>query len=195
MKRILLTACLALPVFAQVDDALLLKPLGDSWPSYSGDYSGKRYSSLKQITQANVKNLTLAWTMRITPGAAAGGALGPAIVGGESDGSVTLGGGNTIKGSILMVDGTLYVSTPDNAWAIDAHDGRMLWHYFWKTRGATHIAIAGWACMATGCTLRRPTIILCRLTRARDRNAGTRPSQVSTSNISPRLRLSLSAIT
>ena len=42
-----------------------------------------------------------------------------------------------------MVDGTLYVTTPDNAWAIDARDGRELWHYFWKTRGGTHIANRG----------------------------------------------------
>ena len=42
-----------------LDPADLLKPLADSWPTYSGDYSGKRYSSLKQINQTNVKNLTL----------------------------------------------------------------------------------------------------------------------------------------
>ena len=34
-----------------LDPALLTKPLGDSWPTYSGDYSGKRYSLLKQINQ------------------------------------------------------------------------------------------------------------------------------------------------
>ena len=33
----------------------LLKPLADSWPSYSGDYSGRRYSALTQINQSNVK--------------------------------------------------------------------------------------------------------------------------------------------
>ena len=33
-----------------------------------------------------------------------------------------------------MVNDTLYVTTPDNAWALDARDGRELWHYFWKTR-------------------------------------------------------------
>ena len=32
-----------------LDPAELLKPLGNSWPTYSGDYTGKRYSSLKQI--------------------------------------------------------------------------------------------------------------------------------------------------
>ena len=42
-----------------------------------------------------------------------------------------------------MVDGTLYITTPDNAWALDARDGRELWHYFWKTRGGTHIANRG----------------------------------------------------
>jgi alcohol dehydrogenase (cytochrome c) len=53
------------------------------------------------------------------------------------------GGGTYIKGSVLQVDGILYVSTPDNAWAVDARDGRELWHYFWKTRGATHIGNRG----------------------------------------------------
>ena len=36
---------------------------------------------------------------------------------------------------MLAVDGTLYVTAPDNAWALDARDGRELWHYFWKTTG------------------------------------------------------------
>ena len=35
------------------------------------------------------------------------------------------------------------MTAPDNAWAIDARDGRELWHYFWKTRGGTHIATRG----------------------------------------------------
>ncbi len=52
-----------------LDPALLTKPLGESWPTYSGDYSSKRYSSLKQINQSNVKNLTLAWASRVTAGA------------------------------------------------------------------------------------------------------------------------------
>ena len=49
----------------------------------------------------------------------------------------------TIKASALMVDGTIYISTPDNAWAIDARDGHEIWHYYWKTRGGTHIANRG----------------------------------------------------
>ncbi len=37
----------------------------------------------------------------------------------------------------------LYVTTPDNTWALDARDGRELWHYFWKTKGGTHIGNRG----------------------------------------------------
>ena len=44
---------------------------------------------------------------------------------------------------MLEVNGILYVSTPDNAWALDARDGHELWHYFWKTRGGTHIGNRG----------------------------------------------------
>jgi len=48
-------------IWAQsLDPAHLLKPLAESWPTYAGDYSGKRYSALTQIDQSNVKSLTLA---------------------------------------------------------------------------------------------------------------------------------------
>jgi alcohol dehydrogenase (cytochrome c) len=155
LKRLLLAAPLLLVpaiLAAQgkgIDPAELLKPLADSWPTYNGDYSGKRYSALRQINQANVKGLTLAWVARVTggpgtPGGAFGGGRGggTVIVGGEGTGDFPSGTAN-IKGSILQVDGTLYFSTPDNAWAIDARDGRELWHYYWKTKGGTHIASRG----------------------------------------------------
>ena len=34
-----------------LDPAAILKPLADSWPTYSGDYTGRRYSALTQINQ------------------------------------------------------------------------------------------------------------------------------------------------
>ena len=52
-------------------------------------------------------------------------------------------GWTAIKASALMVDGTIYITTPDNAWALNAFDGSELWHYYWKTRGGTHIANRG----------------------------------------------------
>ena len=159
LTTLLLTAGLAtLPILAGgqgrgVDPARLLKPLSDAWPTYSGDYTGKRYSTLKQINQATVRNLTLAWVARLNEGPGDAGGFGgrggrggggtPVIVGGEGTGEFVAGGGAVVKASALVVDGTIYITTPDNAWALDAHDGRELWHYYWKTRGGTHIANRG----------------------------------------------------
>src|SRR5271166_1563752 len=100
MKTFLL-AFLSAGAFAQgpLDPALLTKPLGDSWPTYSGDYSGKRYSALTQINQSNLRNLTLAWVNRVTPGAA-----GATFIGGEGTGEAAgpnFGGGSVVRGSIL----------------------------------------------------------------------------------------------
>jgi alcohol dehydrogenase (cytochrome c) len=120
-----------------LDPADILKPLKDSWPTYNGDYSGKRYSLLTQVNQSTVKNLTLGWFVRLTSGPGPG-----VVVGGEGTGDFPPGN-VTIKSSALMVDGTVYISAPDNAYAIDARDGRVLWHYFWKTRGGTHIGNRG----------------------------------------------------
>ena len=139
-----------------LDPASMLKPLAEAWPTYSGDYTGRRFSALSQVNQANVKNLTLAWVSKITAGAgSAGGGFGggrggfggggaaPVIVGGEGSGEFAAGGNASIKGAILQVDGVLYLSAPDNAWALDARDGRELWHYYWKTKGGTHIGSRG----------------------------------------------------
>jgi alcohol dehydrogenase (cytochrome c) len=160
IKKLLVAAALAaspVVLVAQgrgLDPAKLLKPLADEWPTYSGDYSSKRYSLLKQINQLNVKHLTLAWTLKLTGGSVSGsggdvfgggrgGASPNYIIGGEGTGDYPAGGPPTIKASALMVDGTIYLTAPDNAWAIDARDGRVLWHYFWKSRGGTHIATRG----------------------------------------------------
>ncbi|BDC48701.1 alcohol dehydrogenase [Bryobacterales bacterium F-183] len=138
-----------------LDPVTLTKPLADSWPTYSGDYSGQRYSRLKQINTSNVKGLSLAWTTRVTtgPGAPGGGGPGggrfggpppiPTIIGGEGSGELGGTGPANIRASILQVEGKLYFSTPDNAWAVDARDGRVLWHYYWKTKGGTHIGNRG----------------------------------------------------
>src|SRR5262249_390356 len=144
---VLLLAPVLLPAQG-LDPAAISKPLSDSWPTYSGDYSGRRYSSLTQINKSNVKNLTLAWTRRLTngptPGGPAGAAGAPAlIIGGEGSGDIVAAGATLIKGAVLQANGVLYVTTPDNTWALDARDGHELWHYFWKTRGGTHIGNRG----------------------------------------------------
>jgi alcohol dehydrogenase (cytochrome c) len=163
-KRLLFIAIAALvaaPAFptAQqdqggLDPASILKPLADSWPTYSGDYSGRRYSALTEINQTTVKGLTLSWVARLTagppnaPGGRGGGGRGggaatPVIVGGEGSDEFMFTGAPTVKGTILQVGGVLYVTAPDNVWAIDAVDGHELWRYYWKTRGGTHIGNRG----------------------------------------------------
>ena len=130
-KKLLATASLLLaPVIllAQgqgLDPAKLLKPLADEWPTYNGDYSGKRFSLLTQINRQTVKHLTLAWTLRLTDGSPSGGGgfgggRGNLTVGGEGTGDYPAGGPPTLKASALMVDGTIYLTAPDNGWAIDA---------------------------------------------------------------------------
>src|SRR5579883_2625628 len=42
----------------------LLKPLCRDWPTFNGDYSGRRYSALAQINQSNVRRLSLAWVLQ-----------------------------------------------------------------------------------------------------------------------------------
>src|SRR2546428_416292 len=56
-----------------LDPALLTKPATDAWPTYAGDYSQRRYSTLAQIDTTNVRHLSLAWVSRLTAGAGGGG--------------------------------------------------------------------------------------------------------------------------
>jgi alcohol dehydrogenase (cytochrome c) len=100
-----------------VTNAMLLNPGPDTWPSYFGDYSGRRFSSLSTINDKNVKHLSLAWMAEV---------------------------GSQIKATPLLVNGVLFFSTPDNAYAYDARTGRELWHYVWtRNRGGIHIGNRG----------------------------------------------------
>jgi len=130
----------ALHAQGTLDPALLKKPPTDAWPTYHGDYSGRHYSTLKQINQSNVKALSLAWVYRTNTSKTG------AIVGGEGpddSGSPLAGGNASIKAIPLMVDGVLYFTVPDHAWAVDARTGQEIWHYFWKSRGGIHIGNRG----------------------------------------------------
>src|SRR5205807_88506 len=48
-----------------LDPAALLKPATDTWPTYNGDYSGRRFSTLDQINSTNIASLTLAWAFPV----------------------------------------------------------------------------------------------------------------------------------
>src|SRR5665213_3562172 len=113
------TLALAPQIMAQgVDAATLLRPPADSWPSYHGDYSGRRHSKLIQITPQNVKDLSLAWAFQTGQTA-------------------------SIKSTPLLVDGVLYFTVPDNLWAVDARSGHLLWHYLYPPNKGDHIGNRG----------------------------------------------------
>jgi alcohol dehydrogenase (cytochrome c) len=119
-------ALLSLPVAAQqpLDPSLLLKPTPDSWPTYNGDYSGRRYSPLTSINAGNIDALGLAWAFRLPADNRSGAAT-------------------SIKATPLLVHGILYFAVPDHVWAVDARSGREVWHFRWESNGGIHIGNRG----------------------------------------------------
>jgi alcohol dehydrogenase (cytochrome c) len=101
-----------------VDPATLVHPPTDSWPTANGDYTGERHSPLTQITPTNINDLNLAWAF-------------------EAGGTVR------IASNPILVDGTLYISAPDNLWALDARSGGQIWHYMYPPNKAFHIGHRG----------------------------------------------------
>ena len=113
-----LFVCFVLLAAQGVDPSLLLKPTTDSWPTYHGDYSGQHHSGLTQITPANVNQLTLAWAFQTNQTQA-------------------------IKATPILVNGVIYVTTPDNLWAVDARSGRQIWRYSYPANQGFHIGHRG----------------------------------------------------
>src|SRR5215471_9965678 len=76
-----------------------------NWMTYSGSYSGKRFSGLDQINTKNVGSLTAKWVYQ----SAATGKL---------------------ETTPLVVDGIMYATAQDDrAFALDARTGRPIWIY------------------------------------------------------------------
>ena len=70
--------------------------------------------------------------------------------------SDTPGGGGSIKGTPIMVDGVMYLTVPDHVWAIDARTGREIWHHAGQSRAASTSATAASRCWATGSIYETP---------------------------------------
>jgi alcohol dehydrogenase (cytochrome c) len=83
---------------------LLQKQLRDNWISYNGNYSGQRYSSLMQITPGNVGHLAAQWVFHT--GDIAGLEVTP-----------------------VVVAGIMFISSANDAYALDAKTGKLLWHH------------------------------------------------------------------
>ena len=74
------------------------------WPTYHGSFSGNRYSPLKQIDKSNVGRLAPKWIFPI-PNAA------------------------RLQVTPVVVDGIMYITAPNEAFALDPGSGRQLWQY------------------------------------------------------------------
>jgi alcohol dehydrogenase (cytochrome c) len=48
-----------------------------------------------------------------------------------------------IKATPILVNGVLYISTPDNLWAIDARSARQIWQYRYPARSVGTAGRAG----------------------------------------------------
>src|SRR5882672_2235033 len=111
-RRILSSCCLACALFAphafsQVTFERLLNSNKEpqNWLTYSGDYSGRRFSALDQINIKNAHSLTAKWVYQT----AATGKL---------------------ETTPLVADGILYATAQDDrAFALDAHTGRPIWMF------------------------------------------------------------------
>src|SRR4051794_37246749 len=94
---ILLLAATAVVAQGGLNPAKLGAPPTDTWPTYNGDYSGRRYSTLTKINQENINSLSLAWVYRAN-----------GMPGGVSGFS-----GGRISSTPIQVNGVLYFTMPD----------------------------------------------------------------------------------
>lgn len=95
------------PVNASVNvqaEDLLAQPVGANWTSYNGDYTGRRYSSLHEITTSNVSQLHAAWVFHP-------------------------GNSQNLEVTPVVVRGVMFITASNHVFALDARTGRTLWHY------------------------------------------------------------------
>ena len=82
----------------------IVNPKPGDWPTYHGHLSGNRHSDLSGINTANVAQLSAKWMFPIADS-------------------------NHLEVTPVVVDGAMYVTTANQAYALDARSGRQIWHY------------------------------------------------------------------
>jgi alcohol dehydrogenase (cytochrome c) len=83
---------------------LLTEPIGENWLSYNGDYTGRRYSILHEVNGSNVAQLRAQWVFHAP-------------------------NSSSLEVTPVVVDGIMFVTAANDAYALDAQSGRTLWHY------------------------------------------------------------------
>jgi alcohol dehydrogenase (cytochrome c) len=105
--RLLLLCLTAASLFGQVTYERLLQSSAEpgNWLTYSGNYSGHRFSALDQIDAGNVQRLKPMWAYQTN----------------------SL---QKFETTPLVIDGVMYISEPpSNVTALDPRTGRPLWKY------------------------------------------------------------------
>ncbi|MFZ0867539.1 MAG: PQQ-dependent dehydrogenase, methanol/ethanol family [Candidatus Sulfotelmatobacter sp.] len=87
-------------------DDLLVQPAAANWISYNGDYSGRRYSSLAEINPGNLAGLRAEWVFHARDS-------------------------KRLEVTPLVVNGMMFATASNDAFALDARTGRVVWHHSW----------------------------------------------------------------
>ncbi len=82
----------------------ILQPRPGEWPSYNGQLSANRYSTLDEINTRNVSTLEPKWTHE-------------------------MGGQRALQMTPLVVDGVMYAPAVNEVRALDARTGKQIWQF------------------------------------------------------------------
>jgi alcohol dehydrogenase (cytochrome c) len=85
--------------------ANIRNPIRGEWPTYHGHLSGNRHSPLDEINTTNVAQLAPKWIFPVPDPQRA------------------------LQVTPVVVEGLMYVTAANAAWALDARTGRQVWHY------------------------------------------------------------------
>ncbi len=95
---------LASSLSAQITEKRLEQGPGNDWLTYNGSFDSRRHSSLDQVNLSNVETLTAKWIFHV-PGA------------------------SRLESVPIVADGVMYVTQPNEIYAVDGRSGRLIWEY------------------------------------------------------------------
>lgn len=149
---LLLATAALLPTLAQTPKS---NPAAD-WPMYNRDLGGTRHSPLTQISTANVSNLKLAWSYRLSNAPAGRGAAPPpapaAEEAGRGGGAGGRGGGRggaaapTVnpEATPIVVNDIMYLPAGSRVLALEADTGKLVWEFKIPNGSTSARGVAFW---------------------------------------------------
>ena len=95
------------PISTGIDvrgEDLLVRPPAANWISYNGDYTGRRYTSLSEINRSTLGQLRAQWIFHAH-------------------------NSSRLEVTPVVVNGMMLVTAANDAFALDARTGRVVWHH------------------------------------------------------------------